>query len=167
MNNKQSNRVNRETAIMVKQQNSNGKERTDATLQVCRESISLNQSGLAALLGITTGRLADMENGVIQTDNGILEFLNDRRLELIEEIQSFLAEEQRMRQTGEANPSTGQWAFDLYRNQPEYEAADPPTHITEYQTWNHVYRIIGLLMEALGYKVKYTYIKLFIREIAY
>jgi transcriptional regulator with XRE-family HTH domain len=134
-----------------------GRERTDATLQTYRESLGLNQTELAGLLGITASRLADVEDGVIQPDNEILDFMQDRRMTLIEEIQSFLAEEQRMRQAGETDPKTGQWTFDLYHSQLEYEAANPPTHISEYQTWNQAYRIIGLLMQALGYEINYRY----------
>ncbi len=130
---------------------------TDATLQTYRESLGLGLYELARLAGTTPERLADMETGTIEPDGTLLELLDDRRMTLIGEVRSFLAEEQRMRQAGETDPAAGGWTFDLYQAQTAYEQADPPTRITEYQAWNQAYRIIGLLMRALGYEVSYRH----------
>ncbi|MBB2954944.1 hypothetical protein FHX77_000324 [Bifidobacterium commune] len=61
------------------------------------------------------------------------------------------------RRNRESDPETGGWDFTLYRDLTTFAAADQPTHITDWRTWNQAYLIIGLLMQALGYVITYRY----------
>lgn len=47
----------------------------------------------------------------------------------------------------------------LYRGSTGFAAANQPTRITDWRTWNQAYLIIGLLMEALGYDITYRCIE--------
>lgn len=135
--------------------NENHDTDTDMTAEAYRLSIGLPVESLADQLGADVNRVLDWEAGNGPVPEDALAWLGERRAELIDEIRSFMADEQEMRRNGESDPETGGWDFTLYRGADGFAAADQPTHITDWRTWNHAYLVIGLLMEALGYAITY------------
>lgn len=130
---------------------------TDMTAEAYRLSLGLPVETLADLLGADVNRVLDWEQGDEPVPEETMVWLGERRAELIDEIRSFMADEQEMRKSGESDPETGGWDFTLYQDAAGFKAANQPTHITDWRTWNQAYLIIGLLMEALGYDITYRY----------
>lgn len=128
---------------------------TDMTAEAYRLSLGLPTEALANGLGVDASRVLGWEVGDGPVPDEAMAWLGERRLELIGEVRSFMADEQEMRRNGESDPETGGWDFTLYRDAVGFAAANQPTHITDWRTWNQAYLIIGLLMEALGYDITY------------
>ncbi|MCT6836108.1 MAG: hypothetical protein M3036_00450 [Bifidobacteriales bacterium] len=128
---------------------------TDMTAEAYRLSLGLPFGALADQLGVDVNRVLAWEHGNETVPEETMAWLGERRAELIDEIHSFMADEQEMRRNGESDPETGGWDFTLYQDEAGFAAANQPTHITDWRTWNQAYLIIGLLMEALGYDISY------------
>ncbi|WEV47648.1 helix-turn-helix transcriptional regulator [Bifidobacterium sp. ESL0690] len=127
----------------------------DMTAEAYRLSLGLSAGSLAEQLGVDTSRVLAWEQGNEPVPEKAMAWLGEHRAELVDEIRSFMADEQEMRRNGESDPETGGWDFTLYRDAPRFAAANQPTRITDWRTWNQAYLIIGLLIEALGYQINY------------
>lgn len=129
----------------------------DMTAEAYRLSLGLPAGSLAEQLGMDTSLVLAWEQGNEPVPEKIMTWMEERRAELIDEIRSFMADEQEMRRNGESDPETGGWDFTLYQDEAGFTAANLPTRIADWRTWNQAYLIIGLLMEALGYDITYRH----------
>lgn len=137
--------------------NNNTDTDIDMTAEAYRLSLGLLVESLAEQLGVDTSRVLAWEHGNGPVPEKAVAWLEERRAELIDEVRSFMADEQEMRKAGESDPETGGWDFTLYQDEAGFTAASLPTRITDWRTWNQAYLIIGLLMEALGYDITYRH----------
>ncbi|MDF7663814.1 hypothetical protein PT282_03920 [Bifidobacterium sp. ESL0763] len=128
---------------------------SDMTAKTYRLSLGLPVDALATRLDMTASQILGWEREGGTAPDDAMARLGEQRAGLIDEIRSFMADEQEMRRNGESDPETGGWDFTLYRDSAGFAAADQPTHITDWRIWNQAYLIIGLLMEALGYDITY------------
>lgn len=104
---------------------------TDMTAEAYRLSIGLPVEALAGRLGVNASRMIAWEHGDEPVPEEAVEWLGERRAELIDEVRSFMADEQDMRRNGESDPETGGWDFTPYRDASGFAAADQPTRITD------------------------------------